>query len=136
MRKKVQNLFLTFCVCSVALVGCVTANPEHETNPQAPAFVPDTGSISNAAFVAKNVNAVIPHPWQMPVNVGIDTAAALALGISTLVAMFKNRSKGKIIDAVTTVVEGASNAAELKAKVKELTTIAGVEGELNKRLNS
>lgn len=141
MKNPFKIAFLCFCLSAVAITGCVTANPEHETNPTAPAFIPDAASISNAAYVAKTVSGAVPgNVYKVPIDLGIDTAAALALGISTLVAWLRSRKQNSSLDkqlaATTQVIENASNAADLKTAVKQLTSVAGVEADLNKRLNS
>ena len=130
---------------SLAITGCVTANPAHETDPAAPAYVPDTAAISNMVWQAKATTgaaATIFPPaaaYKVPVDLGIDTAAAGLTAISLLVAWFKSRKQNKRLgtqlDAVTTVLEKATDAAALKARVQEIATVAGVEEDLNKRVS-
>lgn len=141
--KKTRLLFISILsaatLCIVA--GCVTANPEHATNPAAPAYVADQATISNAVVAAQGiVSSTAPfNPYAAPTNSLIAAVGGLAVGLSSLIATIKSKRKEATTDKVLTAVIAGVEAANDKAtkeKIQAVATASGVETVLYNKVNS
>lgn len=117
MKKRIeQTLIAVGCVALLAavMVGCVTRNPEHTTNPQAPVYIADNASISNAAFLAHTINnATAPlNLFAVPVNTVIDGSALIAAAVDGVFAKIKStmanneQAAAKVLAAVVHEASG------------------------------
>jgi len=124
MKTKIEKLLSLVFV--IALAGCVVPNPKHETDPNEPAYIADTASISNSLAASKGIIAGTQpvNPFALPLNGLADAAAAMVTGISVLIAAVKSRKAARQEQAADSLAELVVKTGQQVSALK----IAGANG--------